>query len=35
MHEEHNKLVDAINMVSVAYYAEKFGLLREELKQST
>jgi len=32
MHEEHNKLVDAINMVSVAYYAEEFGLLREELE---
>ncbi len=32
MHEEHNKLVDAINMVSVAYYTEEFGMLRDELE---
>ncbi len=32
MYEEHNKLVDAINMVSVAYHTEEFALLREELE---
>jgi hypothetical protein len=32
MYEEHNKLVDAINMVSVAYFTEVFAMLRDELE---
>jgi len=32
MYEEHNKLVDAINMVSVAYFTDVFAMLREELE---
>jgi hypothetical protein len=32
MFEEHNKLVDAINMVSVAYFSDVFVILRDELE---
>lgn len=32
MYEEHNKLVDAINMVSVAYFSDEFVMLRNELE---
>lgn len=32
MYEEHNKLVDAINMVSVAFFTDAFVMLRDELE---
>ncbi len=32
MLEEHKKIVDAINMVSVAYFSDVFRTLREELE---
>jgi hypothetical protein len=32
MFEEHNKLVDAINMVSVAFFTDVFIMLRDELE---
>lgn len=33
MYDEHNKLVDAINMVSVAYFSDVFAMLRDELEE--
>jgi len=32
MWEEHNKLVDVVNMVSIAYFTDVFVMLREELE---